>query len=40
MVFTQKLVGAIQMPMWKRNLEHGRFSANWIVNNEQQAVQQ
>jgi hypothetical protein len=37
---TQKPVGATRMPMWKRSLEHGRFSANWMVNNEQQIVQQ
>ena len=37
---TQKPVGATRMPMWKRSLEHGRFSAKRMVNNEQHAVQQ
>ena len=37
---TQKLVGATQMFIWKRSLEHGRFSAKWMVTYEHYAVQQ
>ena len=31
-------MGTTQVPIWKRNLEHGRFSVKWVANSVQHAV--